>query len=59
VDYTECAICKFFAAQDAAELTPTICALDFDVNAALEIDLQRTTTLAEGGPKCDFRFSRR
>ena len=57
-DYTECAILKFFESQGASELLPYICATDIPVSKALNMGLQRTTTLALGGAKCDFRFKR-
>jgi hypothetical protein len=57
-DMTECAICKFFHAQGADELTPYMCLTDFAVSKALGIGLVRTTTIAEGGAKCDFRYKR-
>jgi hypothetical protein len=59
MDMTECAICKFFHAQGADQLTPHLCRTDFAVSKALGMGLVRTTTLAEGGAKCDFRYKRR
>jgi hypothetical protein len=56
VDYTECGIVKFFAAQKAQELTPYICLGDFPISRAMRTGLVRTTTLARGGAVCDFRF---
>ena len=56
LDYTECAICKFFHAQGADELTPYICLLDFPISQALGTGVTRTKTLAEGADRCDFRF---
>jgi hypothetical protein len=56
MDMTECAICKFFHAQGADELTPYMCLTDFAVSKALGMGLIRTTTIAEGGVKCDFRY---
>lgn len=58
VDYTECALCKFYHAQDADEFTPYLCPLDIPMTKALGIKLTRTMTLAEGAPRCDFRFKR-
>ncbi|HEY48016.1 MAG TPA: L-2-amino-thiazoline-4-carboxylic acid hydrolase [Anaerolineae bacterium] len=57
-DYSECAILKFFETQGASELLPYICATDIPVSKALNMGLKRTTTLALGGEKCDFRFKR-
>lgn len=56
VDYTECGIVKFFKAHNAAELGPYMCLGDFPISKALNTGLVRTSTLAHGGPCCDFRF---
>jgi hypothetical protein len=55
-DITECAICKFFHAQGADQLTPHMCRLDFAVSKALGLGLSRSTTIPEAGEKCDFRY---
>jgi hypothetical protein len=57
-DYHECGIVKFLRSQGAEELAPYLCRTDYAVFGALGIELIRTTTLAEGGSKCDFRFRR-
>ena len=56
VDYVECGICKYYAAQKASELTPYLCLLDFPVSRALNTGLVRITTLGQGGSRCDFRY---
>lgn len=56
VDYTECAILKFYTAQGAPELTPVMCLLDFPISQAYGSGLRRTEALAMGGSRCDFRF---
>jgi hypothetical protein len=56
IDYIECGICKYFKDQNAAELTPYLCLADFPVSQALNTGLVRTTTLARGGDRCDFRY---
>lgn len=58
VDYVECAACKFLGAQGAAELAPYLCAADRLYSEMLGWGLVRTATLAEGAPKCDFRFKK-
>jgi hypothetical protein len=35
-----------------------MCLTDFAVSKALGMGLIRTTTIAEGGVKCDFRYKR-
>ena len=56
VDYTECGIVKFYRAQKAEELAPYMCLGDFPISQSVDSGLVRTTTLARGGPRCDFRF---
>lgn len=58
VDYLECAGYKFLKEQGAAELAPYICPADILYSQALGWGLKRTTTLAEGAERCDFRFKR-
>jgi hypothetical protein len=57
IDYTECAVYTFLKEQWAAELAPYICAVDKVASQTLGWGLTRTMTLADGKPKCDFRFS--
>jgi hypothetical protein len=56
-DFAECATEKFYRAQGAAEFTPFYCFLDFPQCELDGLGLSRTTTLAEGGKRCDHRFS--
>lgn len=58
VDFTECGVGKFFRAQGASELVPYMCQQDFIVAKAFGMELVRTTTIAEGGKKCDLRYKR-
>jgi len=58
IDYIECANCKFLFAQGASELAPYVCAVDKVASEMMKWGLTRTTTLAEGGEKCDFRFKK-
>jgi hypothetical protein len=58
LDFTECAVLKLFRAQGAAELAPYLCLADFPYSRATGTGLVRTTTLAEGAKKCDFRYKR-
>ena len=57
-NYAECGIVKFLHSQGADELAPYLCLTDYALFGALGIDLERTTTLAEGGPRCDFRLKK-
>jgi hypothetical protein len=58
IDYVECAVWSFLQAQGAPELAPYVCALDRIYSEAFGWGLVRTSTLAEGGERCDFRFRR-
>jgi len=58
VDYIECACCKMLEAQGAEELGPYVCAVDQVAGELFGWGLRRTTTLAEGGVRCDFRFKK-
>jgi hypothetical protein len=49
----ECAILKFYRAQDAAEFTPYLCALDIYQGHLMGYTFMRSATLAEGAPCCD------
>lgn len=58
IDYLECGICKFLCRQNASELSPYMCLVDYIVSSALGLGFRRTSTLANGGNLCDFRFKR-
>lgn len=58
MDFTECAVCKFFHSQGADEFTPFVCLSDFPGSRLTNSGLVRTMTLAEGAKKCDFRYKR-
>ena len=56
IDYTECAIVKFFRTQGAEDFTRYVCLFDYPHSELSGTGLVRHQTLAEGAPKCDFRF---
>ena len=56
LDYTECGVCKLCRDEGCPELAKYLCSLDFMLVDLMGIRLKRTMTLAEGAPKCDFRF---
>lgn len=58
VDYTECGIVKYLARQDASELAPCLCWLDYPMCIAMRVKLIRTETIAQGSKRCNFRFRR-
>ena len=51
-------MCKFFHLWDADEFTPYMCEFDFPMSRVEDSGLVRSTTLATGGVKCDFRYKR-
>ncbi|MGD0780522.1 MAG: L-2-amino-thiazoline-4-carboxylic acid hydrolase [Dehalococcoidales bacterium] len=55
-DFTECASMKFYHAQDADELLPYYCYLDFVAAKVRRFGFTRTMTLYEGHGKCNHRF---
>lgn len=56
LNYHECGVVKFFAAQDADAFTPYMCVMDYLLFPAMGVGLQRTGTIAHGCTHCDFRF---
>ncbi len=58
INYTECGVVKFFHRQDADELAPYMCLLDYVMFQALGLGLKRTGTIAHGCTHCDFRFKK-
>lgn len=56
VDYTECGLMKYFASLGMPELAPYPCRVDFPTARAEGTGLARTSTLADGGRVCDFRY---
>ena len=58
VDNTECGNVKYLHTQNADELCPYICDLEYVVTKAMGIGVERTKTLAWGCDRCDFRFSK-
>jgi hypothetical protein len=57
-DVMECAVHKFYRAQDALEYLPYICLGDYPMFRRMGVRFYRTQTLGNGGDLCDFRFSR-
>jgi hypothetical protein len=56
LDYHECGFCKLCKAGGDEDLLPMMCAMDDEVYGLRGIKLFRTTTLASGAKKCNFRF---
>jgi hypothetical protein len=58
VDNTECGTVKYLNAEDADELCPYICDLEYVAAKGMGVGVRRTKTLAWGCDRCDFRFSK-
>ncbi len=58
MDFYECPVHKFFHANGADDITPFVCFTDLVFSKASRTGLYRTTNLAEGGEKCDFRWKK-
>lgn len=57
MDYSECGICKICRDEGCPEIAKYLCRLDYVMADMLGVKLVRTTTVAEGGEVCDFRYS--
>ncbi len=55
-DFTECGICKLCRDEGCFELAHYLCRLDYMMTELANLRLKRTSTLADGGEKCDFRI---
>lgn len=58
LDYLACPCLEFFKAQNAEQLAPFFCLLDFPEARQLNSGLFRTKTLAQGDDICNFRFKK-
>lgn len=58
-DYLECGACKLCRDEGCYELAQYLCRLDFVLADMMGMELERTTTIAEGGERCDFRYRRK
>lgn len=58
-DYTKCGVCRLCADEGCPELASYNCRLDYTLAEMIGLKLKRTTTIADGGAKCDFRYSRK
>ena len=59
VNYRACGFCKFAAKYGNREIPPHISEPRFRCDDLRGIHLERTQTLAQGTPFCNFRFSRK
>jgi hypothetical protein len=56
IDISECAILKFYRAQNAELLTPFVCQLDHALGKLLGLGFHRQDTLSNGAAVCDCRW---
>lgn len=59
IDYEKCGICDYFKNMGMFEYVKYCCLVDYAIMKNLGIPFTRTTTLGNGGEKCDFRFSKK
>lgn len=57
-NYSQCALVKYFKAQNALPAAPFVCINDFTRSKAYGTGLERKGTLAMGYPRCDFRYKK-
>jgi len=57
-DATYCPCLEYFKAQNAEEIAPYFCLLDFPESKLTGTGLERMKTLAQGDNLCDFRFKK-
>jgi hypothetical protein len=58
VDYLSCGICDYYRRKGMSGYVKYLCLVDYAIMKNMGIHFSRTTTLGNGGTKCDFRFSR-
>ena len=59
IDIHQCGICILFTKHGFAEYTKILCEIDYITSSIAGLTLRRTSTIANGGSVCDFRFYRR
>ncbi|MHA1167402.1 MAG: L-2-amino-thiazoline-4-carboxylic acid hydrolase [Candidatus Hodarchaeales archaeon] len=59
IDMVECGLLKFWGELGLEEYVPYLCLTDWALWNSRGIEVRRTTTLANGGEKCDYRFIKR
>lgn len=58
VDYLQCGICEYYKRKDMFEYVKYCCLVDYAIMKNMGIGFSRTTTIGNGGSKCDFRFTK-
>ncbi|MCE7748430.1 MAG: L-2-amino-thiazoline-4-carboxylic acid hydrolase [Candidatus Heimdallarchaeota archaeon] len=59
MDFSECAVKKFYDEHEGGELLPYVCMSDYAMFEYLKnVEFIRTQTMGGGAPCCDFRFKK-
>ena len=58
MDYSECAVYKFYKSQGMEHLMPIVCIADFEDARIHGYGLTRTQNIGNGATICDFRFNK-
>ena len=58
IDFSECAVYKFYKSQGLEHLMPIMCIADFEDARVHGYGLTRTQNIGNGAPICDFRFNK-
>jgi hypothetical protein len=56
--FSACGICAMLQREQCLELAPSLCSFDFIMARYLGCRLTRTTTIAGGGGRCDFWYTK-
>lgn len=59
IDIHQCGICILFAHHGCSDFSKILCEVDYITSAIAGLSLHRSSTIANGGSHCDFRFYRR
>lgn len=59
VDYLQCGICTYYKRKNKFEYVKYCCLVDYAIMENMGVSFSRTTTIGNGGEKCDFNFSKK
>jgi hypothetical protein len=59
IDIIECGICKLFEKHSYSKFSSILCEVDELTSGFAGLQLVRTSTIALGAKKCDFRFKKK
>jgi hypothetical protein len=58
LDFTHCALCRLYETQGAFEFAKYMCLIDYIPSKMIDSGLERSSTIAEGAERCDFRYKK-